>query len=83
MLFSEIKQHTLVKHLTSKFDLTKDLQVLTTALPWIKTIARQEAAFYHECSEENISQKLIQDYLLRIREYDAIDISYIIEEIRK
>jgi len=62
-------------------DAIKACALLVRAIPYLKLIARAEAAYYFEIDETKIKQPLIQDYLLNIKQYDAVEISWIVKEL--
>lgn len=62
--------------------------VLVRALDYLPLVARQDAAIYYgKTNPDEISQKQIYEYLCTIRDYDASEMSRIInafsEELKK
>jgi hypothetical protein len=72
-----------------KLDNDKDPRILVIPflqhiLPYIVLTARSEAAVYYEYNDPSIlSQEMIIKFLMKYRDYDAIEVSKIVENWRK
>jgi hypothetical protein len=80
MMLCEVLWHF---HLCSVED-KRIIPLIIDVLPYLKQIARTDAALYYEYKDTSkISQGLIKRYLLKHREYDVIEISKVVESWRK
>jgi hypothetical protein len=78
MRLEEIQQRFTVVIPTQNRNL---FDVVIEACPHLLLMAREFAADYYECEPSSLGQATIKDYLLMRHEYDAIDISKIVEGI--
>ena len=79
MILNDIDAHFTLKNY-SRYSHAQKCVVLNRAVSGLALTARVEASAEYGGEPERLSQAEIQRYLIEDKEYDAVDIGYIIKE---
>lgn len=80
--YTEIRSHYLKQH-KDIANITAEVTRLIKVVKGLVLKARYEAAEYYDVDPLGLTQSQIQDFVLKHREYDPIEIGWIVTDWRK